>query len=143
MVGERMLPRQWTAAFVVVTACIVAVAVTADLRRRPASALLPLGVLVVLHIVYYAFVQRSYFSWYVMPLVLGVAVLQGERLARASRHRIAGVLVASAVMCALTFALFFHRYPREVHAREYAIANFLEAVDRLPPGAHAGSWNAG
>jgi 4-amino-4-deoxy-L-arabinose transferase-like glycosyltransferase len=143
MVGELMLPRRWTGLFVIANACIFVAAVTADRRRRPHSALVPLGVLCALHIVYYAFVQRAYFSWYVMPLVLGAAVLQGERLARASRLRAGAVLVASALVCALTLGLFFHRYPREVHAREHAIAQFLEAVDQLPPGAHAGSWNAG
>ena len=143
MVGELMLPRRWTDGFVIANAAIFAAAVTADMRRRPHSALVPLGVLVVLHIVYYAFVQRSYFSWYVMPLVLGAAVLQGERLARASRLRVGGVLVASSLMCAVTLGCFFHRYPREVHAREHAIAHYLEEIEQLPPGAHAGSWNAG
>ena len=46
-------------------------------------------------------------------------------------------------MCVVTLGMFFHRYPREVHAREYEIGKFLDAVDRLPPDAHAGSWNAG
>jgi len=143
MVGELMLPRQWTAVFVSANACIFAAAVTADMRRRPHSALVPLGVLVVLHIVYYVFVQRSYFSWYVMPPVLGAAVLQGERLARASRLRVAGVLVASALMCVLTLGFFFQRYPREMHARENAIAHILAEIELLPRNAHAGSWNAG
>jgi hypothetical protein len=143
VVGELMRAPRWTAWFVVANACIVAAAVTSDLRRRPHSALVPLGVLVVLHVVYYAFVQRSYFSWYVMPLVLGVAVLQGERLAHASRLRVGGVLVASAVMCVLTLGLFLHRYPRIVHAPELARERYIEAIELLPVGAHAGSWNAG
>jgi 4-amino-4-deoxy-L-arabinose transferase-like glycosyltransferase len=143
MVGELMLPRRWTAAFVIANAAIVAIAVTADIRRRIHSALVPLAVLVVLHIVYYVFVQRSYFSWYVMPLVLGVAVLSGERLARASRRRVGVVLVASALMCIVTLGFFFERYPREVHAREHAIVHYLAAIEQLPPGARAGSWNSG
>jgi hypothetical protein len=143
MVGELMLSRRWTAAFVIANACIFATAVTADIRRRVHRALVPLAVLVVLHIVYYVFVQRSYFTWYVMPLVLGAAVLQGERLARASRLRVGVVLVASALMCAVTLGLFFRRYPREVHAREHAIVHYLAAIQQLPLGAHAGSWNSG
>jgi hypothetical protein len=46
-------------------------------------------------------------------------------------------------MCSLTLALFFHRYPREVHAREHAVAGSVDAIERLPPGAHVGLWNAG
>jgi hypothetical protein len=143
MVGELMLPRRWTPIFVLANAIIVVVAATADRKRRPHSALVPLGILVAMHIVYYAFVQRSYFSWYVMPLVLGVAVLQGERLARASRLRVGFVLVASAVMCVLTLGLFFQRYKRVPRAREQAIAHVLHEIEQLPRGAHAGTWNAG
>ena len=143
MVGELMMPRRWTAVFVIANAVIFVAAVMAGRKRRPHSALIPLGVLVALHILYYAFVQRSYFSWYVMPLVLGAAVMQGERLSQASRLRVGGVLVASAVMCVLTLGLFFHRYRRVVHAREHAIAHVLQEIDQLPPGAHAGTWNAG
>jgi hypothetical protein len=143
MVGELMVPMRWTAAVVIANACIFVAAVSADLRRRLHAALAPLAVLVVLHILYYVFVQRSYFSWYVMPLILGGAVLQGDRLASASRLRVAGVLVASALMCALTLGLFFHRYPREVHARERAVAKYMQEIEQLPRGAHAGSWNAG
>jgi 4-amino-4-deoxy-L-arabinose transferase-like glycosyltransferase len=143
MVGELMAPVRWTALFVAANVCIFLAAITADLKRRCHPALVPLGVLVVLHVLYYIFVQRSYFPWYVLPLVLGAAVLQGERLARASRRRIATVLVASALMSVLTLGLFFRRYPREVYAREHAIAHFLAAIDELPPGAHAGAWNSG
>lgn len=143
MVGELMVPTRWTVPVVIANACIFIVAITADIRRRPHPALVPLGVLVVLHVLYYAFVQRSYFSWYVMPLILGGAVLQGDRLARATRRRAAGVLVASAAMCLITLALFFERYPREVHAREHFVAKYMEEIEQLPPGAHAGSWNAG
>lgn len=126
-----------------VNALLVGIAVVAGGRRRPSSALLPLAVFVVLHLAYYVFVQRSYFNWYVMPLVLGAAVLQGERLARASTRFAVGVVVVSALTCAITVSAFFKSYPRLPHAPEQRVAGVVAAVETLPFGAHAGTWNAG
>ncbi|HTL33043.1 MAG TPA: hypothetical protein VL326_07955 [Kofleriaceae bacterium] len=143
MVGEMSLHRRWTAVFVIANTVIFAASVLIGRKHRPHSALVPIGVLVVLHIVYYVFIQRAYFQWYVMPLVLGAAVLQGERLSHASRLRAGGVLVASVLMCALTLGFFFRGAGRVVHAREQTISHNLAAIESLPPGAHAGTWNAG
>lgn len=143
IVGEEMLPRRWTDALVLANAGIVCIAVVAGGRRRPPFALMPLGVLVALHVGYYAFVQRSYFNWYVMPVVLGAAVLHGERLAHASTRLTALVLVTSVVTCTLTLAAFFHRFQRVPHAPEQRVAAAVVAIESLPYGAHAGTWNAG
>jgi hypothetical protein len=143
IVGEEQRPAQWTDAMVGINAAIVAVAVVVGGRRRLPSALLPLAVLIALHIAYYAFVQRAYFNWYVMPIVLGAAILQGERLAQASTRVVACFVVASALTCVVTLGVFFHRYPRLPHAPEQRVAGALAAIDALPFGAHAGTWNAG
>jgi 4-amino-4-deoxy-L-arabinose transferase-like glycosyltransferase len=143
VMGEDMAPTRWTHPMVLFNAVIVAVAVAAGGRRRPPIALLPIAVLVVLHITYYAVVQRSYFNWYVMPLVLGVALLQGERLSRASRTVTSGVITATALSCALTLFAFYQRYPRAPHQPEQRVAGAVAVIDSLPYGAHAGTWNAG
>ena len=143
VVGEEMQPTRWTHPMVVVNAIIVAAAIAAGGRRRPPAALVPLAVLVALHVAYYAFVQRSYFNWYVMPLALGAAVLMGERLARASTRMTVFVVVASALACVLTLGAFFHSYPREPRAPEERVAGAVATIDTLPFGAHVGTWNAG
>lgn len=143
MVGEEMAQRRWTDAIVIANAIIVGGSVAAGGRRRPPSALMPLAILVALHLAYYAFVQRSYFNWYVMPVVLGAAVLQGERLSHASTRIVALVLAASALSCLITLHGFFGRFPRVVHAPEQRVAAAVAAIESLPYGAHAGTWNAG
>ena len=143
IVGEEMRPTRWTDPMVFVNAAIIVAAVAVGGRRRPPSSLAPLAVLVAMHVAYYAFVQRSYFNWYVMPLALGAAVLQGERLARASTRITTSMVAASAVTCVVTLGAFFSSYPRVPHAPELRVAGAVAAIETLPFGAHAGTWNAG
>jgi hypothetical protein len=143
VVGEEYVPTHWTDLMVAVNAALIAVPVVVGGRRRPPAALIPLGVLVALHVAYYALVQRSYFNWYVMPLVLGAAVLQGQRLASASTRITVCVVVASALTCLFALWAFHDRYPREPHGPEQRVGHALSVIDTLPAGAHAGSWNAG
>jgi hypothetical protein len=96
-----------------------------------------------LHLAYYAFYQRAYYSWYFLPLVVAAAALKGVALERA-RPAIAGaVLAGSAVTCAATL----HRYIDFVgyHPRitELRYRPFLQKLAALPPGSRVGVWNAG
>ena len=143
VVGEEMLPRRWTDVLTVANAAIMAVAVVAGGGRRVSSLLLPVGALVVFHIAYYVLVQRAYFNWYFMPIVLGAAMLQGERMSRAPGRVAAGIVVASGIACTLALSCFYVRYPRWPHASEQQVKLALAAVEELPPSARAGLWNAG
>jgi 4-amino-4-deoxy-L-arabinose transferase-like glycosyltransferase len=143
IVGEEFSPVVWADRFCAAGAAFIGLALIAGGRRRAPAVLAPIAVLVALHVGYYLFVQRSYFNWYCMPVVLGAAVLQGERLARA-RGRVTWPLVAaSAVMCVAALALFIRRYPYEPRASERDIESGLRVLPQVPHGAHVAGWNVG
>jgi hypothetical protein len=143
LVGEELQRGRFTDVMVGVNAAIFAACVVAGGRRRPPAVLLPLAVLAALHVLYYAFVQHAYFSWYPMPLIVGAALVQGERLTHASTRFVACIVAASVLAGVFTVGAFIHRYPPEPYAPERRVADAVAAIETLPPGAHAGTWNAG
>ena len=141
--GEEYAKIVWSPTLVLVSAAILVAAILAGGRRRPLAVLFPIGVLVALHLGYYAFVQRSYFNWYFMTVVVGLAMLMGERLAHARRAVATGVVVAWALVCAFTLSRFLHRYPYEGHEAQREPARVLAVLPELPQGAQVGAWNVG
>jgi hypothetical protein len=141
--GEEFRPVDLTPLTVAASAVLVLVAVVSAGRRRVPDVLLPLGGLLVLHLGYYAFIQRSYFNWYFLPVVLCGAVFQGERVSRAARWVTAFTLGLGAVLSAFTLAAFADRYPLNARAAESDVAPILEHLSHVPPGDSVGAWNAG
>ncbi|HEY0254692.1 MAG TPA: glycosyltransferase family 39 protein [Kofleriaceae bacterium] len=143
VIGEEFMTRERTIVAVLVTCVLITTAIVIGGKRRPPTALFPVAILVVLHVLFYGYVQRSYFNWYVMPVVLGAALLQAERIAQARRGVVVALLTAAAAQCVITLALFAAHYPRWPHASEQRIAGQLALVDRLPADANIAGWNVG
>ena len=141
--GEEFQPRRRTLVLAIVTLVLVALAVASGGKRRPPGALLPVAIFVGLHVAFYGYIQRSYFNWYVMPVVFGVAILQGERLSQAPRRIVVALLLAAAVQSAITLALFADHYPRWPEASERRIEGRLSAISALPPRSRVAGWNVG
>ena len=141
--GEEFQPRRRTIALAITTLVLVACAVVAGRRRRPAGALVPVAVLVMLHVAFYGYIQRSYFNWYVMPVVLGAAILQGERLSQARRSVVAVLVAAAAVQCAITLGMFATTYVRSPREPERRTEARLASIAMLPDHARVAGWNVG
>lgn len=143
VVGEEFRPIRWTPLLLKVNAVLLVLAVIAGRLRRMSPVFLPLIALVVFHLSYYAFVQRSYFNWYFLPVVLGAAVVQGERLSRAPKWVTLPLLGASALVCVATLAHFHDRYGCHPHQVEKEVDPVLKKLAKVPEGEHVGGWNVG
>jgi hypothetical protein len=141
--GEEFQPRRRTIALAIAAFVLVAVALASGGRRRPPGALLPVAIFLGLHVAFYGYIQRSYFNWYVMPVVFGAAILQGERVSQAGRGIVIALLLASAVQCTITLGLFAEHYPRWPEASERRIEGHLAAISALPAGSRVAGWNVG
>lgn len=143
VVGEEFQSPRVTLVALAAQLGLILLVLVAGGRRRPVPTVLPIYGLVVLHIIYYGFVQRSYYSWYFLPVALGLCVFAGERLAEAPRWMQTSELAGSAALGSIALLCFFLRYGYHPRGVETALAPVLAEIQRLPKGARAGAWNAG
>jgi 4-amino-4-deoxy-L-arabinose transferase-like glycosyltransferase len=143
VVGEEFRRTYFTQPFMLASAGLLVLAVLSGGRRRLPPVCVTLGGLVVLHFVYYGWIQRSYANWYFLPVVLVAAVWQGERLARASTGLVAAMLVVSALICVGALSLFVRHTGFGSHGVERQVDIVLSELPLIPRGMSVGGWNLG
>jgi len=143
VVGEESIPARWTQPFMIVSAGLLAIAAVAGGVRRIPAVLAPLAVFVVMHFVFYGWIQRSYASWYFLPIVMAAAVWQGERMAAARTGVVALTMAASAAVTIVALGLFIRHTGFVPHRIERRAELTLSQLPLIPPDKSVGAWNAG
>jgi hypothetical protein len=144
VVGEEWadVPRRSFALLSLEAAAALA-AIAISRRGRSPRATLPIYALAPLHLGVYAWWLRHYSPWYFLPVVLGLAVLRGERLAGAPLRAAAPLAAACAITCAWAVGSFARSADLRPHAAESFADPYLAPLRTFPDGSRVGVWNAG
>ena len=139
--GEEWRPKRYTSVLLAATAAQLVIAARAGRGRPSPRALWPLYAYGALHLAVYAWYYHAYYTWYALPLALGVALFCGERVRSATAWR--AVVTLAAIASGVALVRFGARGPFRRHGAELTQAALLADVARLPPGSRVGLENAG
>jgi hypothetical protein len=143
VLGEEFAEPNQTTVYLIVLAALVVIAAIASRRIASPAALVPLYVFLALHLAFYAYQLRHYFSWYFLPVALCIAVFLGERLAQARRSIVIAMTCAQITLLVWAQVAFFKRHGWHPRGAEAGVAARTAAFNGLPRGAQVGVWNAG
>jgi hypothetical protein len=141
--GEEFVPLRATLVLMPVMAGLVGCAAWQGRGRPFPPELWPIFGLVVLHLVYYGFIQKSYFNWYFMPVSTAAALYMGERFSHARRDVVRLAAGAAALACGVSLARFVSVYGVDPQGMLREIEPGMEALKSVPRGSTAGGWNIG